>query len=229
MRPTTAINDNVFDFQALLHPGTVFEHPKDVVSHPDLTLAEKRAILASWASDASAIASCPSLRAPEGLRAPVSIDAILEALCELDGGPRNPPGGKPNRRFSTSRALQLEEVPMDDIQLPRHVIDRVEHRWANRLKQDAKAWGGERGRSVRLRHVQSCGSRDIPVVVRRSRRGADALRFEQNCGFSKAMDDPSGAGHVCFGDCCRHAGSGRGLSCDASRHAAALGRNVIHH
>jgi hypothetical protein len=28
MRPTTAI-DNVFDFQALLHPGTVFEHPKD--------------------------------------------------------------------------------------------------------------------------------------------------------------------------------------------------------
>ena len=37
MRPTTAINDNVFDFQALLHPGTVFEHPKDVVdaSGPD--------------------------------------------------------------------------------------------------------------------------------------------------------------------------------------------------
>jgi hypothetical protein len=26
MRPRTAINDNVFDFQALLHPGTVFAH-----------------------------------------------------------------------------------------------------------------------------------------------------------------------------------------------------------
>ena len=52
MRPTTATDDNVFDFQALLHPGTVFEHPKDVVAHPCLTLAEKRAILASWASDA---------------------------------------------------------------------------------------------------------------------------------------------------------------------------------
>ena len=103
MRPTTATHDNVFDFQALLHPGTVFEHPKDVVSHPDLTLAEKRAILASWASDASAIASCQ--RAPEGLKAPISIDAILEALCELDGGPRNPPGGTPKRRFSTARAL----------------------------------------------------------------------------------------------------------------------------
>jgi hypothetical protein len=105
MRPTTALDDNVFDFEALLHPGTVFEHPKDVVAHPALTLSEKRAILASWASDASAIASCPSLRAPEGLKAPVTIDAILEALCELDGGPRNPPGGKPNRLRSVSRLL----------------------------------------------------------------------------------------------------------------------------
>jgi hypothetical protein len=105
MRLTTATHDNAFDFQALLHPGTVFEHPRDVVSHPDLTLAEKRAILASWASDASAIASCPALRAPEGLKSPLSIDAILEALCGLDGGPRNPPSGKPNRRFTTSRVL----------------------------------------------------------------------------------------------------------------------------
>ena len=105
MRPTTALNNNVFDFEALLHPGTVFGHPGDVVSHPDLTLAEKRAILASWASDASAIASCPALRAPKGLKAPICIDSLLEVLCELDGRPRNPPGGKPNRRFSTSRVL----------------------------------------------------------------------------------------------------------------------------
>src|SRR5438874_1378539 len=40
MRPTTATCDNVFDFQALLHPGTVFEHPKDVVARPSLTLGE---------------------------------------------------------------------------------------------------------------------------------------------------------------------------------------------
>jgi hypothetical protein len=103
MRPTTAKHDNVFDFEALLHPGTIFEHPRDVVSHPDFDLAEKRAILASWASDASAIASCPSLRAPTGLKAPVTIDEILEALCKLDGGPRHPPGGKPMRRRSVER------------------------------------------------------------------------------------------------------------------------------
>jgi hypothetical protein len=104
MRPTTA-HDNVFDFNALLHPGTVFEHPDEVVRHPGLTTAEKRAILASWASDASAIASCPSLRAPAGLKKPVTIDEIHEALCDLDGGPRTPPGGKPCRLRSTERAL----------------------------------------------------------------------------------------------------------------------------
>ena len=105
MRPTTAMKDNVFDINALIHPGTAFNHPRDVVSHPTLTLAEKRAILASWASDASAIASCPALRAPDGLKAPVTIDEILDALCALDGKPWNPPGGKPFRLRSTERAL----------------------------------------------------------------------------------------------------------------------------
>ena len=66
---------------------------------------------------------------------------------------------------------------MDDIQLPRHVIDRLENRWASRLQQDAKAWS-DRGRTVRLRRGQSDGPRDIPVTVRRARRAADAVRFE---------------------------------------------------
>jgi len=105
MRPTTAFHDNVFDLNALLHPGTIFNHPRDVVANPSLSISEKRAILASWASDASAIASCPSLRAPPGLKAPVTIDEILEALRELDGGPSNPPGGRPYRLRSTARAL----------------------------------------------------------------------------------------------------------------------------
>ena len=66
---------------------------------------------------------------------------------------------------------------MDDMRLPRHVIDHLEHRWANRLQQDAKTWSSERARSVRLRHVQTYGPR-IPVTVRRARRAADALRLE---------------------------------------------------
>ena len=105
MRQTTAFDDNVFDINALLHPGTIFDHPRDVLADASLSVSEKRAILASWASDASAIASFPSLRAPAGLKAPVTIDEILASLCELDGGPRHPPGGKPNRLRSTSRLM----------------------------------------------------------------------------------------------------------------------------
>ena len=104
MRPTTAIIDtDTLDLQALTHPGIVFEHPLDVISHPGLHVSEKRAILASWASDASAIASCPALRVPDGPKKPVSIDEILEALVELDRNPRHPPGGKPMRLGSITR------------------------------------------------------------------------------------------------------------------------------
>jgi hypothetical protein len=45
------------------------------------------------------------MRSPAGLKKPVSIDEILETLCELDGGPRNPPGGKPCRLRSAERAI----------------------------------------------------------------------------------------------------------------------------
>ena len=104
MRPTTA-DTNVLDFNTFLTPGTAFGHPKDVVRHRGLTKSEKRAILASWASDACAIASCPSMRSPAGLKKPVSIDEIFDALRELDGPPRTPPGGKPCRLRATERAL----------------------------------------------------------------------------------------------------------------------------
>jgi molecular chaperone IbpA len=44
-----ADDHNVFDLNALLHPGTVFDHPREVLAHPSLSVSEKRAILASWA------------------------------------------------------------------------------------------------------------------------------------------------------------------------------------
>src|ERR1700758_4972030 len=97
-----ALDDNVYDLNTILHPGSVFDHPRDVVTDSTLSTSEKRAILASWASDAAGVSSCPALRAIPGQRHPVSIDDILEALSSLDGRPR-PPGGKPARRFSTSR------------------------------------------------------------------------------------------------------------------------------
>jgi hypothetical protein len=71
------------DLDDLLHPAQAFAHPRDVVDDPDLTLNEKRAILASWASDACAVEAAPALRCAPGSR-PVPIDEILEALRSLD-------------------------------------------------------------------------------------------------------------------------------------------------
>ena len=51
--------EDCLDLNALLHPAQAFSHPADVVNDPDLTLNEKRAILASWASDACAVESVP--------------------------------------------------------------------------------------------------------------------------------------------------------------------------
>ena len=49
--------DNVVDLNAILHPGSVYDHPRDVVADAKLSISEKRAILASWASDAAAVTS----------------------------------------------------------------------------------------------------------------------------------------------------------------------------
>ena len=54
--------DNIIDLNAILHPGSVYDHPRDVVEDPALSIGEKRAILASWASDAASVASNPALR-----------------------------------------------------------------------------------------------------------------------------------------------------------------------
>src|ERR1700758_5226090 len=76
--------DDACDLDALLHPSQAFEHPSEVVKDPDLTLNEKRAILASWASDACAIEAVPSLRClPDGKR-PVPFDEGMDALQALD-------------------------------------------------------------------------------------------------------------------------------------------------
>jgi hypothetical protein len=79
-------------FEAFVAPGDVFRHPREVLTYPGLSTAEKRAILASWASDARAVESCPALRCLPGCRAePVSLDAILAVLQALDGEPVDQP------------------------------------------------------------------------------------------------------------------------------------------
>lgn len=82
--PKDVRNARGLDFSNLLHPAQAFDHPQDVVNDPDLTLNEKRAILASWASDACAVEASPALRRPPGSHRATSVDEILEALRSLD-------------------------------------------------------------------------------------------------------------------------------------------------
>jgi hypothetical protein len=96
-------SDNIIDLNAILHPGTVYDHPRDVVTDSALSIGEKRAILASWASDAASVTSNPALRELPGSAKTVTIDEILEALAMLDHHPKGPPGGTSVRRRSVSR------------------------------------------------------------------------------------------------------------------------------
>lgn len=76
-------DDRNLDLDGLLHPSQIYEAPSDVLNDPDLSLNEKRAILASWASDACAVEAAPALRKnPRGRIVP--FDEIIDALRMLD-------------------------------------------------------------------------------------------------------------------------------------------------
>jgi hypothetical protein len=87
-------SDSKFDLDALLHPAGAFAHPMDVVRDRDLTLHEKRTILASWASDACAVEVVPDLcTTPSGKT--VRWDDIMDALRLLDSQSADTP--RPSR------------------------------------------------------------------------------------------------------------------------------------
>lgn len=91
-----------------------FTHPDEVVRDPRLSIAEKKAILASWSSDARAVENAPSLRHLDS-GAVVELDAILRALVLLDGAAsmRRPhsPTNPPRKRSVVSRWLKRALPP----------------------------------------------------------------------------------------------------------------------
>ncbi len=85
--------------------AAVYTHPDDIVSDPELTMAEKKAILASWISDARAVENAPALRQLDS-GAVVEVDAIMRALASLDepsAAPKQPPRWRPLPRHERSR------------------------------------------------------------------------------------------------------------------------------
>jgi hypothetical protein len=86
-----ATSEPLIEFQGLgaalerwLRPGVGFTHPRDVLKDPLLDAAEKRAVLSSWASDASAVQDEPTLRWLLGTAEPVPLADVREALQRLD-------------------------------------------------------------------------------------------------------------------------------------------------
>lgn len=80
-----AVNDAVKMGPAVLTNGkSELRHPADILNVPSLSIDDKRAILAAWASDYYAVDSKPALRQIPGLAEPVTIDEVQWALRELD-------------------------------------------------------------------------------------------------------------------------------------------------
>jgi hypothetical protein len=61
-----------------------FAHPWDVILDRELSAEQKRTLLASWASDASAVEARPGFRWLEGTPGPVPLSHIRSALLALD-------------------------------------------------------------------------------------------------------------------------------------------------
>jgi hypothetical protein len=83
--PFALFSPDLLPWEVLTRPDQAFAHPQDVITAPDLSREEKRAILASWASDAWAVESTPGLRHCPGLVDHiVPLDVVLDALRSLD-------------------------------------------------------------------------------------------------------------------------------------------------
>jgi hypothetical protein len=93
--PRTEGNCTVVAFPngAFPNPAARLIDPVEVLRTPALSRCEKRAVLASWASDAYAVESKPWLRQIPGRVEPIALTAILGALRRLDDEPEPPPKG----------------------------------------------------------------------------------------------------------------------------------------
>jgi hypothetical protein len=117
-------HNDEFDLNAWLHPASAFNHPSEVVNDPDLTLNEKRAILAAWASDSCAVKSVPALRSHQASGKPVGFDEIMDALRALDNQAQLGLSGTPHykRRLSLTmrRRSASQRRSSDDEHGPLH-------------------------------------------------------------------------------------------------------------
>lgn len=65
-------------------PAAGFRYPLEVVQDPHLAPDQKREILCSWASDASAVRDQPTMRWLLGTPEPVLLEEVRDALQQLE-------------------------------------------------------------------------------------------------------------------------------------------------
>jgi hypothetical protein len=99
------------EIDQFLHPSRLYARPADVAADELLTIDERRAILASWASDACAVDSNPPLRRPPLVSTPVTFDEIMNALRQLDRMKRSIT--TPARKSLCSRGLAARISPIE--------------------------------------------------------------------------------------------------------------------
>ncbi len=90
-----------------------FSHPEDVLSDTSLSIADKRAILASWASDSRAVKNAPTLRQLDN-GAVIGIDDVLQAMTRLDETEAQPRTLRPWRiSFVRRRGSPILPLPRE--------------------------------------------------------------------------------------------------------------------
>ena len=87
----------------LVTPGLAFSHPNEVLDHPELSQAERRAILASWASDARAVEGAHWMRCLDN-------GSIVTLAEVLDAAQARRPNRLPARRNANDGGRDRDPV-----------------------------------------------------------------------------------------------------------------------
>ncbi len=105
----TKLGRNANSPDILFRPSSHYDSPDDVLNDSGLSVAEKRVILSSWASDMYTIESCPWLRQVPGMTQPIRLKDIFAALRQLDpdGDDDPPPRGASGMRVQPLIRLKL--------------------------------------------------------------------------------------------------------------------------
>ncbi|GGC83007.1 hypothetical protein GCM10010994_46120 [Chelatococcus reniformis] len=108
---TSEVDARTVDEMKVVFVAPNYFSPLDVVRDPSLSAAEKRAILADWASDARALPNLPTYRQLDN-GALLQVRDIMEALNALDCGnePMPSPSWPARRMPGAARARWLQRL-----------------------------------------------------------------------------------------------------------------------